>query len=236
MRRRRVVERLPSRRRARSGRPSRRSRVAAGAVRRVAEVQRHPRPGPGRRSSATPPRISVGVSVLAEHEPVDLDVERPGPSGPAARPRRGSRSRPCHGRAECAASPRKRASALTEPTQPAWSVLSVGSITTTRSAPSTRPVSNSRGSGLSSSATSSRVKNTKPGRARARPRRPRARARASPRRRPSCRSRRARGRRRPRSGPGRLPCSGTVSTWPAKSTNGRPLRPRGSTSRMSSSA
>src|SRR3954447_19505785 len=130
-----------------------------------------------------------------------------------------------HGRALWPATPRNVHVALMLPTQPACSWLSVGSMTTTRSAsrsPGSRSSSGVRA--LSPKGSSSRPKNTNPrstvasggGASASSTITPSAAfmsAAPRPCTQPSARR------------PGRLPWAGTVSRWPASSTSGRSPRP-----------
>ena len=147
-----------------------------------------------------------------------------GERGDPARRRGGSRCRRATAAPSGRRAPWKVHVALTLPRQPAWIALSVGSIITTSSA--------ARSAARARAAASARSRRTAAprGRRTAQPNGApsRARARSSPRARPSCRWRRARARARRRGGPGRLPCAGTVSRWPASSTRRvRPGRPGG---------
>src|SRR3954449_9138855 len=130
-----------------------------------------------------------------------------------------------HGRALWPATPRNVHVALMLPTQPACSWLSVGSMTTTRSASRSPGSRSSSGvSALSPKGSSSRPKNTNPrstvasggGASASSTITPSAAfmsAAPRPCTQPSARR------------PGRLPWAGTVSRWPASSTSGRSPRP-----------
>ena len=175
---------------------------------------------------AIPPWISVTESTSRNSRP-SITASRGSSRRTVCSPSKATRIAltPSHGRAECAERPAKTTRAFRLPRQPSWSVLSVGSRHTTSAASSTSGTcSKSAGSGFSDGPSSSRGKNRKPT-SYARSGAPAQRASAIMTARPPFMSRAPSPATQPSSRrPGRLPCAGTVSRWPARSTRGRPVR------------